>query len=74
MNISPAFATRKSRLVEDFHIEQAGCQGKHRFDTPQAARRAIHRQTDAAVTHYRCAICGGFHVGARKKRRRIKYR
>lgn len=48
------------------------CEGKVRFDAPDLARAAAHRQSHnkgARSAPYRCPHCRGWHVGARLGRR-----
>ena len=68
------FIARKAVLVEDFNLAEAGCHGKHRFQSPQDARKAIHPHKDKQIGPYRCPTCNGFHLGARKTRRLIRGR
>lgn len=70
--IGRQLAEQKAEFAEQVTSIAAACVGKHRFDTPQAAYKAIHRTTAATVRPYRCEHCGGFHLGSRKVRRKIK--
>lgn len=72
--VGRVFIIRKSTMVEDFHLAEAGCQNKHRFATPQDARKAIHPHKDKKIGPYRCPVCNGFHLGAQKTRRLIRGR
>lgn len=46
----------------------AACTGKEAFDTPQlAAKVAAKRKRNG--DHYRCRICGKYHIGGNGKRR-----
>jgi hypothetical protein len=40
------------------------CAGKHRFESARLASEVALRSNRGARTHYRCGLCGGFHVGA----------
>ena len=40
------FIARKAVLVEDFNLAEAGGHGKHRGQSPQDGRKAIHPHKD----------------------------
>ncbi len=56
--------------------QQAGCEGKHRFDDPRLARRVASRSAHTngdRMSAYRCRLCGGWHIGSNlTKRKRRK--
>lgn len=37
--------------------------GSHRYQTPQQAWQELQRRRTPGLVHYRCGVCGGFHVG-----------
>lgn len=41
---------------------QSSCAGKEAFDTPQMASKVCRRR-NIPSEHYRCLICGKFHIG-----------
>ncbi len=46
----------------------AMCDGKHRYQTAQQAWRSLMRLPRRArglMNHYRCDVCGGFHIGGK---------
>ena len=48
-------------------LAQTQCIGKHRFDDGNIARQVAQRQArnkDLKSCAYRCATCGGWHVGS----------
>lgn len=49
-------------------FQASSCDGKQAFDRPDIARNAARRRKGR--THYRCKLCGKWHVGLAEKPKR----
>ena len=48
-------------------LAQTQCEGKHRFPDASLAKKVAHQSSqrnDSHTSAYRCATCGGWHVGS----------
>lgn len=53
--------------------QQTQCSGKHRYESSALAAAVSQKQRRAkggctAVNHYRCHVCGGYHIGTAREK------
>lgn len=57
-------------MRQDPSMAAAGCAGKHRFEDANLAKKVARQSSarhDYTATAYRCATCGGWHVGSQNR-------
>ncbi len=59
--------------MSDAETEEARCNGKKRYVSPTRSAQVAKdwRRNGRQVAHYRCTVCGGWHIGYSQKKRRI---